>query len=95
MPTLFYAAIAPCSSSTMLAIFSFAHGSAAAARLRDKHRARFQHRIHNAQPIGPQRRTRLGNLHNRVGQMRHLHFRGAPGKFHARVYAVPLQIFLG
>ena len=72
----------------MFSIFSRFHGSFHAARLAMKPGGRFEQRIDHAQVIGAQRRAGLRDFHDGVRELRHFHFRRAPGKFHARLHAV-------
>ena len=47
--------------------------------------------LDDPQVVGLQRRAGLGQLDNRIDQLRRLHFRRAPGELHFRRHAVLLQ----
>ena len=61
----------------------------------DEARRGFEQRVDDAQAIGAQRRAGFGDFDDGVGELGHFHFGGAPGKFHAGLHAVALEIFFG
>ena len=56
-------------------------------RVRDELRVRLEHGVDDPQPIRAQRRSRLGDLDDRVGEDRRLHLGRSPRKLHVDIDA--------
>src|SRR5205807_4050300 len=60
----------------------------------DKHGARLEHSVDDAQTVCSQRGAGLGDFDDGIGKLRNLDLGRAPGELHARFDAVASQIFL-
>ena len=83
------------SSSARFSSLVRRQSSASAVAVRDELRVRVHHGVDDAQPVGAQRRARFGDLDDRVGEHRRLHFRRAPRELDVDVDLQSREVRLG